>query len=227
MPKKTMPPPKVAAATNPPLTQPLHFKFYVITDRELCAPRTLYDTIHDLLDAGVSAIQLREKDLSDIEYIKLAEPLRTLCHTYSAQLFINSRIAIAMEVSADGLHLPGDSASVKKVIEETNRRFIIGCSVHALTEATQREMEGADFITYSPIYPTLSKPGYGPAVGLQGLRQVTEGINIPVFALGGITPKRVSECLDAGAYGVAVMSGVMSPENGTRQAKTYLQQLLG
>ena len=214
------------AATNPSLTHPLRFRLYAITDRQICAPRTLYDTIRALLDAGVSALQLREKDLSDTEYIKLAEPLFRLCHTYSAQLFINSRIEIATEIGADGLHLPGDSASVEKVIEETNRRFIIGCSVHTLTEAKQRETEGADFITYSPIYPTLSKPGYGPAVGVEGLRKATEGVNIPVFALGGITPERVSECRDAGAYGIAVMSGLMSPENGAQQAKIYLRQLL-
>ena len=211
-------------ATNPPLTQPLCFKLYVITDRQLCAPRTLYDTIHELLDTGVSAVQLREKDLIDTEYIKLATSLCKLCHTYSAQLFINSRIKIAMEIGADGLHLPGNFASVQKVIEETNRRFIIGSSVHTLTEAKQRETEGTDFIAYSPIYPTLSKPGYGPAVGLEELRKVTETVNIPVFALGGITSERVSECLDAGAYGVAVMSGVMSPQNGAQQAKAYLQQ---
>ena len=226
MPKKTVHRRKVEDVTNPPPTQSLRFKLYVITDRGLCAPRTLYDTIHDLLDVGVSAIQLREKDLSDAEYIKLAESLCKLCHAYSAQLFINSRIKVAMSVGADGLHLPGDSGPAQKVIEETNCRFIIGSSVHALTEAKQREMEGADFITYSPIYPTLSKPGYGPIVGLGGLRQITEGINIPVFALGGITPERVSECLDAGAYGVAVMSGVMLPENGAQQAKMYLRQLL-
>ena len=217
---------KVAADASLPPIHSLHFKLYVITDRGLCAPRTLYDTVHDLLDVGVSAIQLREKDLSDAEYVNLAEPLCTLCHTYSAQLFINSRIKIAIEIGADGLHLPGDSASVEKVIEETNHRFIIGSSVHTLTEAKQREMEGADFITYSPIFPTLSKPGYGPVVGLGGLRNVTERVNIPVFALGGITPERVSECLDAGAYGVAVMSGVMSPENGAQQAKVYLRQLV-
>lgn len=224
--KKTVHRRKVEAATNPSPPHPLHFKLYVITDQALCAPRTLYDTIHDLLDVGVSAIQLREKDLTDAEYIKLAEPLCKLCHAYSAQLFINSRIEIAMSIDADGLHLPGDSASVEKVIEETNRRFIIGSSVHTLTEAKQRETEGADFITYSPIYPTLSKPDYGPAVGVEGLRNVAKGISTPIFALGGITPKRVSECLDAGAYGVAVMSGVMSPENGVQQAKVYLQRLL-
>ena len=131
-----------------------------------------------------------------------------------------------MNIGADGIHLPGDSASVEKVIEETHGGFIIGSSVHTLTEAKQRETEGADFITYSPIYPTLSKPDYGPAVGLEGLRNVTGEVNIPVFALGGITPERISECLDAGAYGVAVMSGVMSPENGAKQAKMYLRQLL-
>ena len=226
MPKKTVHRRKVAADASLPPLAPLRFKLYAITDRGVCAPRTLCDTVHNLLDVGVSAIQLREKDLSDVEYIKLAEPLCKLCHAYSAQLFINSRIEIAVDIGADGLHLPGDSASIEKVIEETNRRFIIGVSVHTLAEAKQRETEGADFITYSPIYPTLSKPGYGPVVGVAGLRKVTEGINIPVFALGGITPERVSECLDAGAYGVAVMSGVMSPENGAQQAKVYLQRLL-
>ena len=215
---------KVMTATNPPSTHLLCFRLYAITDRQLCAPQTLYDTIHDLLDVGVSAIQLREKDLSDTEYIKLAEPLCKLCHTYSAQLFINSRIKIAMEIGADGLHLPGNFVSVEKVIEDTSRRFIIGNSVHTLTEAKQREAEGADFITYSPIYPTFSKPGYGPAVGLAELRKVTETVNIPVFALGGITSERVSKCLDAGAYGVAVMSGVMSPQNGAQRAKAYLRQ---
>ena len=203
---------------------PLRFRLYVITDRQLCAPRLLHDVIHDLLDVGVSAVQLREKDLGDAEYIKLAESLRKLCCAYSAQLFINSRIEVAVRIGADGLHLPGDSASVRKVIEQTNGSFIIGCSVHTLDEAKSREMEGADFVTYSPIYPTVSKPGYGPAVGLDNLRKVTEGVNIPVLALGGITPERVSECIDAGAYGVAVMSGVMSPEDGARQAKVYLQQ---
>ena len=123
------------------------------------------------------------------------------------------------------MHLPGDFASVREVIRQTNGRFIIGCSVHTLDEAKRRESEGADFITYSPIYLTASKPGYGPAVGLDNLRQVTGAVKIPVFALGGITPQQVSECIQAGAYGIAVMSGVMSAERGAEQAKAYLQQL--
>ncbi|MBI1927281.1 thiamine phosphate synthase, partial [Candidatus Poribacteria bacterium] len=126
---------------------PLSFKLYVITDRTLCSPRVLYDMLHNLLDVGVSAIQLREKDLSDIEFIKLAEPVRKLCHAYAAQLFINSRVEIAMDLGADGLHLPGNSGAVREVIKQTKGRFISGCSVHTLDEAKRRESEGADFIT--------------------------------------------------------------------------------
>ena len=204
---------------------PIHFGLYAITDRTLCAPRSLYDVIRNLLDVGVSAIQLREKDLSDAKFIKLAHPIYKLCHAYTAQLFINSRIEIAADFGVEGIHLPGDLSPVNEVIERTDGRFIIGCSVHTLDEAKTREMEGADFITYSPIYPTMSKPGYGPAVGLDNLRKVTEAVKIPVFALGGITPDRVSECIDAGAYGVAVMSGVMSPDTGAHQARAYLKKL--
>ena len=204
-----------------------HSRLYVITDRSLCFPCPLYDVIHGLLDAGVSTIQLREKDLGETEFIKLAHPISKLCRAYSARLFINSRIQVAMELQADGIHLPGDSASVREVIQKMEGRFIIGCSVHTLNEGKTREIEGADFITYSPIYPTASKPGYGPAVGLDNLQKVTEEVQIPVFALGGITPERISECRCAGAYGIAVMSGVMSPEHGTQRARAYLQQFAG
>ena len=131
-----------------------------------------------------------------------------------------------MDLCADGVHLPGDAASVREVIERTDGRLVIGCSVHALAEAKRREIEGAHFLTYSPIYLTASKPGYGPAVGIDNLHKVAGAVNIPVFALGGITPERVLACIDAGAYGVAVMSGVMS-SGGAQRAKAYLHQLAG
>ena len=101
--------------------------------------------------------------------------------------------------------------------------FSIGCSVHTFDAAAKREAEGADFLTYSPIYPTASKPGYGPAVGVENLAKLVGRVKLPVFALGGITPTRVSECLAAGAFGVAVMSGVMSPKDAGKQAKRYLE----
>ena len=201
----------------------IDFRLYAITDRHQCAPTSLVDVVSELLDAGVKAIQLREKDLSDIALIKLAQPIAASCHNYEANLFINTHTCIARDVGAAGVHLPANAEPVGSVKAETGDHFYIGCSVHSLDAAKKREVEGADFLTYSPIYPTASKPGYGPAVGTARLAEVVEGVKLPVFALGGITPARVPECLTAGAFGVAVMSGVMSPKGAGTQAKRYLE----
>ena len=201
---------------------------YAITDRHRCAPTPLADVVSELLDAGVTAFQLREKDLSDTELIKLAQPIAELCHNYEAKLFINTHTCIASDVGAAGVHLPANAESVGSIKAEIEKSGIgvpsyIGCSVHSFDAAKKREAEGADFVTYSPIYPTASKPGYGPAVGTASLAEVVEGVKLPVFALGGITPARVPECLAAGTFGVAVMSGVMAPRGAGRQAKNYLE----
>ena len=204
----------------------INFKLYAITDRHRCAPTPLVDVISELLDAGVTAFQLREKDLSDTELLKLAQPIAELCHNYEANLFINTYTCIASDVGAAGVHLPANAESVGAIKEtETGDNFYIGCSVHSFDAAKEREAEGADFLVYSPIYPTASKPGYGPAVGTTSLAELVEGVKLPVFALGGITPARVLECLTAGAFGVAVMSGVMPCKGAGTQAKHYLDFL--
>ena len=196
----------------------IDFRVYAITDRHRCAPTPLTDVISELLDAGITAIQLREKDLSETELIGLAEPIAELCRNYAAKLFINTNTRIARQIGAAGVHLPAKA----KLKAGAKGNLSVGCSVHTLAAAQKRETEGADFVTYSPIYPTASKPGYGPAVGIASLREVAEGVQLPVFALGGIRPDRVGECLAAGAFGVAVMSGVMSPKNAGDQARRYL-----
>ncbi|MXV75128.1 thiamine phosphate synthase [Candidatus Poribacteria bacterium] len=201
------------------------FRLYVITDRHRCAPTPLADVVSELLDAGVTAIQLREKDLDDTELIGLAQPIAELCRNYKAKLFINTSTRVALEVGAAGVHLPANAESVETVKARTGNSLYVGCSVHSLDAAQKREAEGADFLTYSPIYRTASKPGYGPVVGVEHLAEMAESVKLPVFALGGITPDRVDECLAAGAFGVAVMSGVMSPANAGEQARRYLDVL--
>ncbi len=200
----------------------IDFRLYIITDRHRCAPTPLVDVVSELLDTGATAIQLREKDLGNTELIQLARPIAKLCRNYEAKLFINTNTHIALEVDASGVHLPANMESVETVKAQTKDNLYVGCSVHSLDAAQKREAEGADFVTYSPIYPTASKPGYGPAVGVARLAEVTDSVNLPVFALGGITPDRVDECLAAGAFGVAVMSGVMSPTDVGKQARRYL-----
>ena len=203
----------------------IDFRLYAITDRHQCAPTPLTEVISELLDAGVTAIQLREKDLSGDELIHLAQPIVELCRSYEAKLFINTDTHVARNVGAVGVHLPENMGSVDSVRAQTGGNFCIGCSVHSFDAAEEREAEGADFVTYSPIYPTASKPGYGPAVGVESLTKIAALVKLPVFALGGITPARATECLAAGAFGIAVMSGVMSHKNAGKRARRYLEAL--
>jgi thiamine-phosphate pyrophosphorylase len=203
----------------------INFNLYVITNRHLCAPKPLLAVISEILDVGVKAIQLREKDLEDVTLFKLAKPISDLCKTYNAHLFINNNTKVAVDVGAAGVHLPDIDVSIDKVKAESDSDFLIVCSIHGIDAAKKREAEGVDFITYSPIYPTVTKPEYGPAVGVANLERLIKQINLPVFALGGVTPERVGECLGVGASGVAVMSGIMSPIDAAQRAKKYLSAL--
>ena len=114
---------------------------------------------------------------------------------------------------------------VGALCKRASKTLQIGCSIHNFDQAKKREAEGADFITHSPIYLTASKPGYGPAVGVANLAKLAKQVKLPIFALGGITPARVAACIEAGAAGIAVMSGVMSPTGAGEQAKRYLDAL--
>ena len=228
----------------------IEFNLYVITDRHRCAPTGLLTVISELLDAGARAIQLREKDLDAPALYQLAKPIAERCRRYDAALFINGNVKVALDVGAAGVHLPasatarlksaptegggmarlqsaptGPLTSVGALCKRASETLQIGCSIHNFDQAKKREAEGADFITYSPIYLTASKPRYGPAVGVANLARLAKQVKLPIFALGGITPARVAACIEAGAAGIAVMSGVMSPTGAGEQAKRYLDAL--
>jgi len=131
---------------------------------------------------------------------------------------------VATAVGADGVHLPDAAGPVAAARRGGGRLWLVGCSTHDAEGVRKREAQGADFVVFGPVYPTESKPGYGPAQGPEGLRRVVEAVELPVFALGGVSPARVKACLDVGAFGVAVMSGLMR-EGGADRARAYLRAL--
>jgi thiamine-phosphate pyrophosphorylase len=105
--------------------------------------------------------------------------------------------------------------------------LIVGVSTHSLEGACLAEKQEADFITFSPIYETPSKANYGPPQGLDLLQQVTQAVRLPVLALGGITLHRVPECLEQGAFGVAVISDIWDSTHIKQQSSEYTQNFGG
>ncbi len=198
----------------------------MITDRKLFADSgKMFAAVEEALKAGVKAVQLREKDLPTRELLDMAYKMRELTARHDAKLFVNDRADIAMCVNADGVHLGQSSMPVYAVRKVVGDRMMIGVSTHKLNEALTAKREGADFITFGPIYPTPSKLKYGKPVGVESLKIVAEKVAIPVFGIGGIKPDNVEDVVNAGAYGVALISGILGEHDVRRAAENYLKIL--
>ncbi len=188
-------------------------RLLVLTDRgqSAGAGRSLAETTAAALEAGAPAVLLREKDLPAEERLELGSEIADLVASAAAVLIVASDRALAETLDAQGIHL----AAGDPWIPITDRDFLVGRSCHDTEELHRAIQTGAGYVTISPVFLSRSKPGYGPALGTDLLRSMISHAPTPVpaFALGGLGPGRVSECVRAGAHGVAVMGAVMRSED--------------
>lgn len=167
----------------------------VLTDRaQCCGP--LVDVVAAAVGAGARAVVLREKDLSEARRAEMAEQLRAILAPVGGVLILAG-------ARGDAVHLSASDAF------PTLRPLLVGRSCHDAPEVRAAGEEGCDYVTLSPVFATSSKPGYGPALGVDGLAALTAAAALPVYALGGVLPPDVADCLAAGASGIAVMGPVM------------------
>lgn len=204
----------------------LDFSLYLVTDRTQTRGRPLIEVVDQCLGAGLRAVQVREKDLSDIELLDLAQPLRDLTRQSGTKLFINDRVDVALAIGADGIQRAHHSLPTLAIRRVAGPGMLIGVSVHSLEEARTAQTEGADFVVFGPIYDTPSKRPFGLPLGLDALARCVNAVAIPVFAIGGITAERVAAVKAAGARGVAVISAIMAAER-PRDATKALLDVLG
>jgi len=178
----------------------------VISDRRQ-ARRPLEEVAEAIFAGGCRWLSLREKDLPAAERRALLSALVVLGRRWRATVTVHEDVEAAAISGADGVHLPGGAKP------EAARAYLpdglIGASAHSAAEASALLSSGADYVTISPVFPTDSKLGYGPAIGLDGLAEIVAQVPGPVIALGGINAANAPLCLSAGARGVAVMGEVM------------------
>jgi thiamine-phosphate pyrophosphorylase len=193
-------------------------RILVITDRTQ-ARTTIENVVRELCDQeGCSWILFRERDLPPLERRSMAERLRIVTNECGAKLSVSADAALAADIGADGVHLQRvmDIAGVRAMMP----KGWIGVSAHNLADVRMAKEHGADYVTLSPIFPSESKPGYGPPLGLETIRQAAK-IGIPVLALGGVTPRSAQACLEAGAHGLAVMGTVMRAKEPGEAIRRY------
>lgn len=202
--------------------QPGWLQVYLITDCKRFKEDRLLENIEAALQGGARDLQLREKELPLKDLHALAVVLRQMTERYGARLYINDRVDIANMVGADGVHLPENGLPANEV-KACYPHLLVGVSTHSLGGAKQAQKNGADFITFSPIFETPSKKEYGPPQGLDRLREVCRETKIPVLALGGISKDRVTPALDQGAFGVALISGIWNGPDIKQESLEYMK----
>lgn len=214
------------------MSSPIDFRFYLVTDRQACAPRSLASTVHDACVSGVRAVQLREKDFSTNDVISAATRLVGLMRPKGAKLFVNvgefeddTLMLLTASPGVDGFHVP-DDPDLLAHIRRLFPKHVIGASTHSPESARAAAGAGADFVTFGPVFMTPAKAKSGSPQGLDGLSAACAAAPVPVFAIGGITAERAKECLDAGAHGVAVIRAVMAATS-VRSAVRAFAEVMG
>jgi thiamine-phosphate pyrophosphorylase len=179
-------------------------KIIGVTNRKLCDD--FYEKVAEISKMDLEYLILREKDLSYEELKIMAEKIKYILRDSSIKLIINGNVNVAKELDAVGVQLSFTDFS-DGVAKDYNR--IVGVSIHSLSEAIDAENLGASYLLYGHVFETDCKKGVHPR-GINELKEICGRVKIPVYAIGGINENNYKDVLDSGAYGVAVMSSLMT-----------------
>lgn len=186
---------------------------YLVTSRGNLTKDDFYSIIEEAIKGGVTAIQLREKEISREEFIEIGRTLRNRLRHRRIPLIINDSIEVALEVGAEGIHLGQSDASIAEARRILGKEAIIGLSVETLEQAQAAELLDIDYIAASPIFATPSKLDTAAPWGLEGLKKLCSVSKHPVVGIGGIDSKNVQAIISAGATGVAVISAIFNADS--------------
>jgi len=192
----------------------------VVTDRRQAA-HPLADILEAAFTAGCRWASLREKDLAREEQAALLRKLLPIARKWKARLTVHGETAAA---GVGDLHLSAgrDPALARSSLPPD---ALLGISIHSIAEARALDPAIVDYAIAGPAFETASKPGYGPALGTEGLRAMAQATRVPIIAIGGIEAARVGDVMRAGTAGIAVMGSVMRSRDPGGEVRALLAEV--
>lgn len=181
-------------------------KLYAITERSLIQV-SLESDIEQAILGGAGMIQLREKNISEEQYIKYAKAALKVCGRYGVPLIINDSVSVCIAAGADGVHLGQGDGSVKGARQLLGRNAIIGVTAKTIEQAKAAFEDGADYIGTGAIFGTSTKND-AKKMDMQTLCSIAAASGLPVYAIGGINAGNIDKLCGSGVYGAAVVSGI-------------------
>ncbi len=205
------------------------FILYAVTDRSWLNGETLYNQVEKSLKGGVTFVQLREKNLSEAEFIEEAKQIKKLCANYGVPFVINDNVDVAMAVDADGVHVGQSDMEAMDVRGKLGPDKIIGVTAKTVEQALTAQAHGASYLGVGAVFHTASK---SDAVELprEKLKEICDAVDIPVVAIGGIARDNIMELTGNGVAGVAVISGIFAQpdiEQAAKELRTASEYMTG
>jgi thiamine-phosphate pyrophosphorylase len=213
----------LSKAAGEHMAGPVDWTLYVVTDSRLVAPRSLAEVVAAAIRGGAKIIQYREKTLNTREMVASAAGLMQVCRQSGALFLINDRLDVALAVNADGVHLGRNDMPVRMARNLLGQEKLLGVSVQDARAMDEAVDEGADYLSLSPVFATLTKPDHEEPLGLERVRALAGRVVVPVVAIGGINRTNVAEVMRAGVQGVCVISAVLSAPDPEQAARELFQ----
>lgn len=202
---------------------------YAVTDRQWLHGRSLAECVAAAIAGGVTMVQLREKHVSDAEFIQIAQTIQPLCRQAHIPFIINDNLAVAQAVHADGLHIGQNDQAAAVVRAALSPHQLLGVSAQTVDEALAAQAAGADYLGVGAVFATDTKAD-AVDVPLATLTAITQAVHIPVVAIGGIHPDNLDQLADTGVAGVALVSEIFAAKAiaaNARQLHQHLSSLFG
>lgn len=206
---------------------PQQLRLYAVTDRSWLKPgETLVEVVETLLKAGVTCVQLREKEAEDAFILQEAQELKALCHRYGVPFLVNDRPDLAQAVGADGVHVGQEDTGLTEARNLLGLNALLGGSAHTVEEALAAQAAGADYLGCGAVFGSGTKHNVSQ-MPLETLTAICQAVDIPVVAIGGVSLDNLPLLADTGIAGVAVISGLFAADDKTEAAQAFLRQLEG
>lgn len=201
-------------------------RLHVITDETLQSRFSHGELAQLGIEGGADTIQYREKrPLSTRHLVVGATEVAEACRASSVPCIVDDRADVAFAVGAAGVHVGREDLAANQVRHLLGGGFLIGGTANSLAEARTVFATPVDYIGVGPVFGTRSKANPAPRLGLDALRAIVAESPIPVIAIGNIGPDRVTEVMEAGAHGVAVLSGVTCAADPAEAAARYAEAI--
>ena len=202
------------------MNDPGSWEVYLVTDRAFSRGRSTLEIVRAASKGGVSAVQLREKDLDTRAFYEEGLKIRDILRSSRVPLIINDRIDLALALDAEGVHLGQEDMPIKVARKILGPDRIIGISVNTPGQIDSERVSMANYLAISPVFFTSTKSDITEPWGLEGVRKARAMTDLPLVAIGSVKKENTAEVVAAGADCVAVVTAIVSaddPEKATRE----------